>query len=463
MKGSSKNSIRRKLARRVVKAIIITVVLLTVVNLIYLSRRVAESQREQLKLATELTAKDINSWIAGMEGITVDMADSIEAMGVINDYNIRRIINQIADTHPELKYVYMATEEGKMYMARGVAFAAGVDPRERIWYKQAKEVGATTVIDPYISATTPDIMMATVATPVFMDYEMIGVVAVDAEISYINEYVNSLNYQSGAYGFLVDSKGEVISHPNAEYNPTPEKTTNAIEVLPELEKIFVNPGDFYITAKDYMGRNMLYMTAKVEDCNWIVGMAFPRTVISQTIDRGIRISLFVAVICILLAVGDMTFAIKKILRPIEKINPILDEIVAGHFGTTIDFEAGDDEIGEMQIKLAAMINTLTNAIAHEKYILGEMEKGNLAVDDMEELRGDLNDISTSVNSIKSAFNDIISDIQFSAINLQSFAMGINETSDLDEMRSVFEELSAEANILMEKTSQFITVPPEAKE
>jgi methyl-accepting chemotaxis protein len=32
------------------------------------------------------------------------------------------------------------------------------------------------------------------------------------------------------------------------------------------------------------------------------------------------------------------------------------------------------------------------------------------------------------------------------------------TSDLDEMRMVFEELSAEANALMEKTDRFITAP-----
>ena len=38
-------------------------------------------------------------------------------------------------------------------------------------------------------------------------------------------------------------------------------------------------------------------------------------------------------------------------------------------------------------------------------------------------------------------------------------MGINETSDIEEMRAVFEELSAEANILMEKTNRFKTVPP----
>ena len=92
-----------------------------------------------------------------------------------------------------------------------------------------------------------------------------------------------------------------------------------------------------------------------------------------------------------------------------------------------------------------------------------MEKGNLAVEDIDDLPGELNEIATSVNSIKNTFNDIISYIQFSAINLQSFAMGINETSDLEEMRSVFEELSVEANALMDKTSKFITVPTGQKD
>ena len=53
---------------------------------------------------------------------------------------------------------------------------------------------------------------------------------------------------------------------------------------------------------------------------------------------------------------------------------------------------------------------------------------------------------------------MISDIQFSAINLQSFAMGANETDNLDEMKMIFEELAAESNALMDKTSKFITMP-----
>ena len=101
-------------------------------------------------------------------------------------------------------------------------------------------------------------------------------------------------------------------------------------------------------------------------------------------------------------------------------------------------------------------------ISQQKSMILEMEKGNLTVDDIPEFPGDLKDTSIALNSIKETFNDIISDIQFSAINLQSFAMGINETSDIEEMRAVFEELSAEANILMEKTNRFKTVPPTYK-
>ena len=111
--------------------------------------------------------------------------------------------------------------------------------------------------------------------------------------------------------------------------------------------------------------------------------------------------------------------------------------------------------------MAELVNYVSSMIEKQKYILEEMEKGNLAVADVEEYPGDLKELSNAINSIKSTFNDIISDIQFSAINLQSYAMGINETSDLEEMKAVFEELSAEANALMAKTSRFTTIPPES--
>ena len=335
-------------------------------------------------------------------------------------------------------------------MARGVDFAPGVDPRTRGWYQTAAKYGHTVVIDPYASATRPDVMMVTVATPVYWGTTMVGVVAVDADIDSVQQFVSTIDFEEGSYAFLLDSQNNIIVHPNTDYNPTADGIISAVDVMPELKSLLDAKGEI-VVAKDYTGTRMVYSVVKLEDSSWTVVVAYPEKAFLAVIDRGIRISLFVAIVCILLAIGDMAYTIRKVLKPLDKINPAMDKIMAGDFTTKIDFASADDEIGDLQ-------NTL-DIIHKQKYVLSEMEKGNLTVEDIDELPGELNEISQSVNSIKDTLNDMISDIQFSAINLQSFAMGINETSDLEEMRSVFEELSAEANALMDKTSRFITLPP----
>ena len=214
----------------------------------------------------------------------------------------------------------------------------------------------------------------------------------------------------------------------------------------------------YITAKDYTGTDMVYSVTKLHDSGWTVAVAYPEKAFLSHIDRGIRISIIVAIICALLAVGDITYTIRKVLKPLDKINPAMDRIMEGDFSTPIDFAMADDEIGDLQNKLAMSLAELSDIIHIQQHVLAEMEQGNLAVADMDEFPGEMNDISMSVNSIKAKFNDMISDIQFSAINLQSFAMEINETDDIEEIKAIFEELSAEANALMEKTSRFTTLP-----
>ena len=454
----AKTSLIRKVSRRVLTAALITVLALSAVNLIYMTRQMTKEVKEELDLVTLLSASKVNAWCEGLEGITIDISDSLRGMEAIDEYSVRRILNSYALHHPELYFLYVATEDGEMYMARGLRYAEGVDPRERGWYKQAKAAGHTIITDPYLSATRGNVMLATAATPIFFGTRMVGVVGVDADIATINNYVSSIEFKDGAYGFLIDSEGNIIAHKNQDYQPTVEKSINVSDVMPELVDIIKQPGSRLAEGIDFEGTKMVYCSASLEDAKWTVGVAYPKKFLSKTLDRGIRICIFTAVVCMLLAVGDIRSAVKKMLTPIEKINPVLDGVIRGDFSVPIEITDQEDELGLLQQKLALITRRLEEIISEQKYVLGEMEKGNLIVEDIETLPGELNDISTSVNSIKATFNDIISDIQFSAINLQSFAMGVNETSDLEEMKMIFEELSAEANILMEKTSRFITIP-----
>lgn len=457
MRNTKRTTIRKRITRHVAIAILVTISFMTVVNLIYLSQRIIEQQETKLELATTMTSNVIDSWVDDMSTVTEDMASTLTALGNLDKVTVRAVVDRVALNHPEYFYVYFSDKLGNMTMARGVSFAEGVDPRERGWYKAAEKAGHTVVLDPYASATRPDVMMVTVATPVYWGTMMVGVVAVDADIEAIQEFMGTIDFEEDSYGFLLDSKKNIIVHPNEAYNPTSEKITAAVDVMPELEKLLsTSRSDEHITEKDYTGTRMVYSVQTLDFSRWTVAMAYPESNFLSHVDRGIKISLFVALLCLILALGDITVTIRNVLKPLNKINPAMDKIIEGDFTSQLNFAEANDEIGDLQNKLALTMNVLSNAIQQQKYVLSEMEKGNLMVDDIDPLPGELNEISASVNSIKETFNDIISDIQFSALNLQSYAMGINETSDMEEMKMIFEELSAEANALMEKTSRFNT-------
>ena len=458
MQTVAKKSIIRKVVRRVIGALLVTVLALSIVNLIYMVTRIQTEIQQELTLVTDLSAEKIDKWTQQLEGIAKDIADSVAGLETTDQRTILRIINRYANTHPDLFFVYVATEEGDMYMARGVQYAEGVDPRQRVWYQEAKKAGHTIVTDPYLSATRGDTMLVTAATPIWFGTKLIGVAGVDADMATINEVVNGLEFKDGAYGFLVDTEGDIISHKNPEYTPTVDKVTNISEVIPELAEAVNKPGRNLIQGKDYEGTDVLYAITRLPDSRWTMGIAYPRQNVMATLDRGIRICLITAFICIMLGILDIRGAIKVILKPIERINPVLDDVLKGDFSVNCEITKEEDELGLLQQKISHIITRLSEIIEEQKHVLGEMERGNLIVEDIEPLPGDLNGVSTSVNSIKETFNDMISDIQFSAINLQSFAMGANETSDLEEMKMIFEELSAEANALMEKTSKFTTMP-----
>ncbi len=457
MSINPRKSIRRKVTKRVIVAVIIMGVVLSVVNMVYMYQRIMDEQRQEIELVTNLCAEQIDSWLTQKTVLTNNIADTLVGLKTLDETTVKSILNQVAYTNGELYYVYLGTEEGDIYMARGVQFATGMDPRERPWYTQAKAAGHTIITDPYQSATNKDIILATAATPIYFGTTMVGVVAVDFDITTINNYVSSINFKDGSYGFLIDSQNNIIAHPNSDFLPTTKKSVTVEEAIPEISELIANPGTDVKITQDYSGQSMVYYIEKFSDYKWIIGVAYPESNIYKHIDKAVIICALMALICILIAAFDMTRAIKKILLPIDKINPSVDRVMAGDFDTRIDISVEEDELGELQNKLAVLIKFVSDVIESEKYVLGEMEKGNLTVEDLPEYPGEINEISIAVNSIKEHFNDIISDIQFSALNLQSFAMGINETSDLEEMKLVFEELSAEANNLMDKTSKFTTM------
>ena len=77
MKKNKRTTVKSRITRHVVIAIAITITVMTIVNLVYLSRRIIEQQEMKLTLATQMSAGEVQNWIKDMSTITEDMASSL--------------------------------------------------------------------------------------------------------------------------------------------------------------------------------------------------------------------------------------------------------------------------------------------------------------------------------------------------------------------------------------------------
>ena len=89
------------------------------------------------------------------------------------------------------------------------------DPRDRLWYKRARDEKVTIWTDPYIFFTSqqPGI---TLASPVLDGNGVRGVIGVDIEISRISDFLARLNIGEHGRAMIINSNGDVIAHPQVE-------------------------------------------------------------------------------------------------------------------------------------------------------------------------------------------------------------------------------------------------------
>lgn len=95
------------------------------------------------------------------------------------------------------------------------------DPRERAWYKLAKEAeGETVLVSPYLDSQTGHIIIS--FSKLLYDKE--SVISVDIEMGKIQSITENIRINDVGYGFVVDKSGLVVAH-----NDSNEQGKNYLE------------------------------------------------------------------------------------------------------------------------------------------------------------------------------------------------------------------------------------------
>lgn len=449
-----RTTVKGKVTRAVVAILVLTILILAYSNALTMKNGIEKKQYALMHAQTADCAEKINTIIASEIEMVRSAALSMSSYYEFDKYDAQIVVNQFYTNHSELYSMYVGFSDGQSVRSnRDLVVASDYDPRERIWYKKAIENKGVAIINPY-----PDIhsgeMCCTISCPIYQNNEIVAVVGADMKIDTVVDYVDSICYDIEAYGFLIDSDGNIVTHKNEAFRPTAEKSYSVSETQPYIIGIIEKPGSEVVEARDYNGEPMYFASAEVGNLGWTLCTAVSTMTVHRQIQRLIAITIAISVILLIIAICYMIVKISRLLKPLEEVVPAMDRLVAGDFTTWLEFTDQNDEIGQLQNSMSMLVSTLSDVVLQQKYVLGEIVKGNLMVNDMDELPGELNDISASVNNIKVSLTEIMGDIKFTAISLQGIAMGIAEAEDTEQMQSLYDELSAQATEMMNKASMY---------
>ena len=452
--------------RRTIKGKVTTVVVIifvifgfamTYIGSRFMQTELMERQSELLQAQCEYYAAAVDKWADSEIQLTGSIATAVSMAGISNTKTLEKLMYKYFINNSELMNVYLGTPDGDFYMSnKSFEVVDGYDPRTRDWYIQAaavEENGEPVVIDPYADAQT-GIMVVTMASPLYVNHQFIGVVAIDVSLETLDEMIKSIDYEEGAYGFLIDSSECFVNYKDSALNPTEEGSLAVADYFPELAEHLEHEDVHELTDLD--GSSMYFSNSKIAATGWTMVLAVPSTNVTNAIMRTINLFIVIAIISIAVAIFVVSRFISKLLEPIGRVVPAMERVAQGDFSMWLDFTAQNDELGELQNSMSLLIGVLSDIISEQKVILAEISTGNLVVENMDELPGDFNDIAESVNTIKVKLNENAKQLQLLAFSLQSTAIGLLQSDVSDEMRSLCEEMSREATELLNMANQYKT-------
>ncbi len=399
MKGTIKGRLTIAVILIVVAALLVSTGIIVGTS----GKKLTNELTAELQISADKYANSINSWIEMEKGLNAAGAAAFSAIPD-SDYDrdhIQKMVTTEAEGHPEFLNLYYGMEDKlHLQMDPNATVPEGYDPTARGWYKAAKAAGTTIVTDPYMDVLIGG-MCITIATPVYRNGQLAGVLGADFTLDYINDVVNSIPYDKGEYGFLVDASGNYILHENQAFLPGEDVATAVDSVMPGISSIISKPGSSVILTKDYDSEKNYFATAQIEGCGWSLGLALPSSNVNSTIYRLIITGIIIALVAIAAVIVIMTKLIGVELAPMEDMKAFVKEKVIGKD----NIKQTNSEVEEIRYLLTELESRVIDTIHKTK------DESQLIRDKMTSATDKISGINSSITEINQAMHRTASGIE----------------------------------------------------
>jgi signal transduction histidine kinase len=189
-----------------------------------------------------------------------------------------------------------------------------------------------------------------------------GVVAADIDLSFVREVLDRARIGSVGYAYAVDSRGELVSHP--DINLVLQHTSFA--GLPQVRKALDAPAsgarDAVTTGRSQSGTKVLSAYRPIASLGWRVFVEDPSSEALAPLEAAIWRTALLLVAFLLLAGATGVLLARRLVRPIESIQAAAAKIGSGALDQRIEVES-HDELGALAEEFNRMAEQLRASYA----------------------------------------------------------------------------------------------------
>ncbi|KTF16859.1 methyl-accepting chemotaxis protein [Pseudoalteromonas sp. H105] len=434
MQSSLKFTTKVTIAASIVLVLVLG--LFTINNFMSMRTQTQQQLSAVLQESSQSVSQNIANWLNNKLAIVVSVAKTHQQQD-----NQALTLSQLnmAEMAGSFKNTYIGKPDGTFVLNdQTVVLPADYDATSRPWYKLVENKTNTAFTTPYIDVTTNELTISAVA-PITINGSFNGVAGADIDMKTITKIVNEIDFLGFGYGFLLDSNGRILSHPNTKLNDQnmDKLFSKNLPLDSEFVEVEINGDDFLVSFTKIKG---------IENVNWFLGVVINKEIAYSSVASFRNMAAIYMVLGVFAIVLMMQYSLRYLMRPMLRLNDAIKDIAQGEGDLTRRLEIeNDDEFGELSGYFNAFIDKIHTSIDQVKTTTVQLERSvESLVEQTESTLNMYSDQTKRTDSVATAINELSSsavEISNSASHASSLATDAN-TQSVQSQKSLNENISA---------------------
>ncbi|MDM7320735.1 MAG: methyl-accepting chemotaxis protein [Fervidobacterium sp.] len=418
----------------IVAVLAIGMVVIGIYSVLSLRSNITEKTKQNLQALAENSGETFWNFIEQHSKLIDLLSKDANVMGVYkNEYQedvwMKKLFYSVVKSYPDVMYVYVGLKDKRMYLVPEETLPEGYDPTSRPWYQAAvAKPGQIIITEPYADASTGKLVV-TIAKTIQTDEGIVGVVALDFDISKLSDALLSKGKELGYLNAIVSAEGNIIMHSDKTLIGKNVKDT-------EFFQKWVSGPDSGVFGYTFNNAKRITGYKKLPN-GWIYATLVLEKDLMKEDNLQTLINVSITIVAIVLGVIVALFISRVfVVKPINFIVDKAEKIANGDLTVRIDYSS-KDEIGKLAAALDKMVLALreiATTIERDSQTV-KQEASQVAVISeevsatIEELTAQVDSVNSNVNNASAAIEEMTSGIEEVAASAQNVAHASQKLSE----------------------------------